>query len=233
MSFISSAPTTVHAPAAGGPQATVRLLVGGQASPQLPDGPGHAIDALVAGASTRRLLSQLPTSERSTTVLLLVEAASAALSQTILERLTEIIPIVASDSTVVSATATTVLSRIIAQIPEGPEDLHISAAAITWPRLRVLFTGANRHVLIRGNGHSAMVLTPRAVHSPALVTSSLVPGDWVVLLARTTSDAIHLSGTGLAVRDAVSPHSVCTKLVSSAAHDDPSSHHAVVALAVR
>jgi hypothetical protein len=65
-----------------------------------------------------------------------------------------------------------------------------------------------------------------------MVTSGLIAGDWLVMLARTTNEVIHLSEAGLAVRNSDSPQAVCAKLVQAAAKEAPESHHAVLALAV-
>lgn len=212
----------------------VRLLVGGNATHGLPQATAfHASDALVVATKTHRLLTHRPGDDHTATALILVEAANQHLVGNILERVIEqVLPLLLAGSQALMGKADAALRSLIEKVGVDMESLHISIAVIAWPRLRLLYTGGNRHVLVRGKGHNVAVLTPRNGGDPGLVTSTLIAGDWLVMLAHTTSEIIHLSEAGLAVRNSDSPQAVCAKLVQAAAKEAPQAHHAVLALAV-
>jgi hypothetical protein len=216
------------------PTHKVRLLVGGNATHGVPQATAfHASDALVVATRTHRLLTHRPGDDHTATSLILVEAANQHLVGNILERVIEqVLPLLLAGSQALMGKADAALRALIEKVGIDADALHISIACIAWPRLRLLYTGANRHVLVRGRGHNVAVLTPRHADDPGLVTSSLIAGDWLVMLAQSTSQIIHLSEAGLAVRNSDSPQAVCAKLVQAAAKEAPESHHAVLALAV-
>jgi hypothetical protein len=212
----------------------VRLLVGGRSVEPVPGGFAYnAFDALTTSIESRRLLSHQPGRRHAITTLVMVEAVGQGLATALLERLiAQVIPILLAQGDSSASAAKSALRSVLADAASGDGDIHVSVATIDWPRLRVLYAGGNRHVLVHGKGQSTVVLTPRASDDPGMMTSLLVPGDWLVVLAHASSDVIPLARTGLAVRDGSSPQAVCTRLVRDAAGQEPFAHHAAVALAV-
>ncbi|MBA3939513.1 MAG: hypothetical protein H0X38_18845, partial [Planctomycetes bacterium] len=99
-------------------------------------------------------------------------------------------------------------------VGERADDASVALAIIAWPRCRVTAIGGGRIAIQRLR--RVNVMEPQAEAHIRTRSLELLRGDWLVMLAPATADALHLGAIGIATgRHAVAAE-VCRALVDRA-----------------